>query len=175
MIEWRDVFDNPGYQVSEEGQVRSSPRIVTQPCRWGGMIQRTFEGKILKPGKNTKGYLHVSLGKGNTQLVAKLVAQVFIGPCPDGAEVNHKDGDKNNNSVGNLEYVTSTENNHHALRTGLRRMKVQDSEIPKLREMAKMMSLREVGRRTGIHHSYVRYLIDGKRICNGPNHEVPTR
>jgi hypothetical protein len=58
-------------------------------------------------------------GKRSNQLVHRLVAQAFIGFIDRGFEVNHKDGDKTNNCVSNLEIVTRSENCTHAIRTGL--------------------------------------------------------
>ena len=51
--------------------------------------------------------------------IHRLVADAFFGPCPDGHEVNHKDGVKTNNNVDNLEYVTRLENAQHAKERGL--------------------------------------------------------
>jgi hypothetical protein len=53
-----------------------------------------------------------------------LVAEVFLGPRPNGAEINHKNGIKADNHYRNLEYTTQAENFQHALDTGLlRRLK----------------------------------------------------
>ena len=85
-------------------------------------------GKYLKFGglrKNGKGYKSIMLyGNGKTALrsVHKMVADAFISN-PDGkATVNHIDGNKLNNYVGNLEWATYKENNQHAIDTGLRSM-----------------------------------------------------
>lgn len=81
-------------------------------------------GDFLKPATNPDtGYLHVSLwanNQGRSFNIHRLVAEHFI-PNPDNLpEVNHKDGVRTNNDVGNLEWVTSSGNSYHAVRTGLR-------------------------------------------------------
>lgn len=58
-------------------------------------------------------------GKQKQSRVHVLVAQSFLGPKPYKYQVNHKDGDKTNNLVSNLEYVTQVENTTHAFRIGL--------------------------------------------------------
>ena len=79
--------------------------------------------KILKTYKINSGYLCLKLansGMRTSVLVHRLVAEAFI-PNPDNkAEVNHKDGNKENNCVENLEWVTSSENKRHALDTGIK-------------------------------------------------------
>ena len=78
--------------------------------------------RILKFGQSC-GYQAVTLAKDGVNRkirVHKLVALAFI-PNPDGKpEINHKDGDKHNNKVENLEWVTAKENQRHAISTGLR-------------------------------------------------------
>lgn len=100
--EWRLYRGGP-YAVSNMGGVRNGSRIK-------------------KPSVSGNGYLifgHYAGGKRTNVLVHRAVAEVFIGPCPDGMEVNHIDGDKLNPRVSNLEYVTRSGNGRHATAMGL--------------------------------------------------------
>lgn len=103
--EWRSVVGYEGlYQVSDEGRVRRG-------------------GRVLKRQHTANGYPVVQLwrdGEPKTCLVHRVVAEAFIGTVPDGKEVNHRDGDKENATPSNLEYVTRSENSIHAYKTGLR-------------------------------------------------------
>lgn len=106
---WKDIKGYEGfYQISNLGNVRSLPR--------NGTINKS---RILKPN-NVKNYLQVSLQKhGETkyQKVHRLVADTFI-PNPNNyPQVNHIDGNKHNNCVDNLEWVTSSENQLHSYYT----------------------------------------------------------
>lgn len=106
--EWHDILGYEGwYQVSNQGNVK---RIM--PGR------RTRPNRLLRRTRGGDGYEHVSLykhGKEGRASVHFLVCQAFHGPRPDGFEVNHKDGDRTNNRVDNLEWVTHSENTHHAI------------------------------------------------------------
>jgi hypothetical protein len=87
-----------------------------------GIVFSIKRGKSLIGGRNECGYAHVSLSKKNktkTHRLNRLVAIHFI-PNPDNLpEVNHKDGDKNNNSILNLEWSTVSHNRKHAYDLGL--------------------------------------------------------
>lgn len=71
-------------------------------------------GAPLSPETIKGGYQRVSIG-GHHVLVHVAVAEAHIGPKPAGFEVNHKDGDKRNNAVTNLEYVTPAANVRHSI------------------------------------------------------------
>ena len=80
----------------------------------------TKVGKILKAACDPQGYRFVVLckeGKTKPIRVHLLVARAFIGP-PNGLAVNHKDLDKDNNALSNLEYVTPQQNTSHAFLNG---------------------------------------------------------
>lgn len=83
-----------------------------------GQIINKKTGHILKGQPNAKGYLRVSISK-KLIFVHRLVAEKYI-PNPDNLpQVNHKDGNKLNNSVENLEWVSNQQNREHAVETGL--------------------------------------------------------
>ena len=111
MEEWRDVKGFEGfYKVSNLGRVYS--------C---------YANCILKSVIRGKGYEGVSLYMGwingkkkyKQAYVHRLVAEAFIENPDNLPEVNHKDGNKMNNCVDNLEWVTGLQNKHHAINTGL--------------------------------------------------------
>ena len=121
--EWRSVVGYEGlYEVSNTGQVRSLDRYVK------GKSYRLHKGKVLSPGKNSRGYLSAVLsynGKHKAITVHRLVAEAFL-PNPDNLpEINHKDEDKTNNSVDNLEWCDRSYNNNY----GTRKDKERDTKI----------------------------------------------
>lgn len=92
--------------------------------RWGQVFS-LISNKMLKP-VTTGRYLQVLLYKDGVpcrKLVHHIVMEAFVGPCPEGMEVNHKDGDKTNNCLSNLEYVTCSENHKHAYSIGQKNQK----------------------------------------------------
>lgn len=126
---WKPIVGFEGlYEVSNTGKVKSLKRTVTAYNGW----QRTFEEKILalhsskQTERHPKPMYHVELWKDNkrtVKMIHRLVAETFI-PNPDGKpQVNHIDGNRLNNNVDNLEWVTNAENTRHAYRTGLAKPK----------------------------------------------------
>jgi hypothetical protein len=108
----KEIKGIPDYYISNEGIVYStkiSPRYNPKG-----------EMRVLRPRTHPSGYLYVGMfvGKGPNKIrlwrrVHRIVGQTFIGKIPKGKEVNHKDMDKHNNKLTNLEYVTRSENLLH--------------------------------------------------------------
>lgn len=88
-----------------------SDYIITEK----GEIINKRNGKKVKPQPNGKGYLRVSIG-GKMRFVHRLVAEKYVPNPENKPQVNHKDGNKLNNSVENLEWVTNMENRQHAVK-----------------------------------------------------------
>ncbi|TSA28610.1 hypothetical protein D4R71_00465 [bacterium] len=118
---WKPVKGYEGlYEVSSIGRMRSLNRIVF--CRARSL--RIVQGRHLLQTLNTKGYLRVNLGQQQnfkTKEVHRLVALAFIPNPLNKPWVNHKNGHKEYNWIGNLEWTTPAENNQHAQDTGLNR------------------------------------------------------
>lgn len=119
---WKDIPEFEGYyQVSSKGRIRRIGNYSNQNGSWS-----LKNPHILKPRDNRRGYLYVMLsvnGKIYSRYVHRLVAITFL-PNPNNyKEVNHKDGNKYNNSVENLEWCDHSYNGKHAYRTGLRTVK----------------------------------------------------
>lgn len=121
---WKDIPEWEGfYQASTFGRVRSVDRVLMTQNSHGFLSPRKHKGKIISPNTNNRGYLYLCLCKDNNHhwfdKVHRLIAMTFL-PNPNHlSDVNHKDGDKLNNKVDNLEWCSHSENQKHALRTGL--------------------------------------------------------
>lgn len=106
----------------------------------GRIGQKRSPGRLVAPYTVKGGYRRVTLnlptGRAG-KLVHVLVAEAFLGPKPEGMEVNHKDGDKNNNAASNLEYVSPSANVRHSLRVlGVERARGEASGTARLTEAA---------------------------------------
>lgn len=138
--------------------------------------------KLNKPRKlfpNNAGYLMANYrkdGKVYNYYIHRLVAEAFIGEIPKGMAINHKDGNKLNNDVSNLEIVTYSENIRHADKTGLRNMptgecnaqsKLTNEEAKNLIfESMKGATNNELADKYGLHPRYVSLIRHRKRWKN---------
>lgn len=158
------VYDYRGrYKISNLGRIKSFPRQGQSHIRY------------LKLINDTKNYLQVSLSKNNIHKwfkIHRLVAIMFIPNPENKTQVNHIDGNKQNNCVDNLEWCTNGENQIHAIRIGLKQLQI-GSKNPK----AKMIDqydlnnnfiktwgcMKDIYDELHIHRNYIRLCCIGKQ------------
>ena len=102
MEHYKTIERYPNYEVSDLGNIRNK--------KTGTIRKQTFR----------RGYTKIRINNKD-EAVHRLVAETFIEGDHRGKEVNHIDGNKSNNSLSNLEWVTTSENIKHAFRTGLKK------------------------------------------------------
>ena len=162
LMEWRDCYVyGEGYQISDTG-----------------LIKNKITGQLLKPHKDKKGYLRVSLSKNNKQVTVKVhraVAIAFIENPNNLPQVNHIDGKKDNNKVSNLEWVSNYDNMQHAIKNGLTnhvdyagRKKRPVIRISNTGEIVRFNSLAEAAQECCVSRSNLCSVLKGKRnVCGG--------
>lgn len=159
---WKQT-DIPGYHISNLGRLKGR------------------SGKILKTKPNHNGYHTMCLkpngrkGKCECIRIHILVAKAFI-PNPDNKpQVNHIDGNKNNNRADNLEWCTNQENMIHAYRHGLVKLsrgedrwgsKLTNEQVKWIRKYYiprdRQFGTRALGRKFGMHHSTIEDIVNNK-------------
>lgn len=151
---WKDLqlANNITIKVSNKGRMMNLKNIITT-------------GTL-----NSHGYKYVNIDNKHRS-IHRLVMEAFFGPDKMRV-VNHKDGDKSNNKLENLEYLTVLENNIHAIETGLKKIylnghkskKVQQIDLKTKEVIAEFVSGAEAGRAVGIHGNAI------TGVCNGICH-----
>lgn len=157
---WKPIPDFPGYDISDQGRVRSY---------WGSGKSkplRDIPQRILHPSK--KIYSQVTLtkdGKHFIFLVHRLVLEIFIGPCPPGMESRHSDGIPANCSIENLSWGTHSENmldrTRHGTNWDNRGMncptaKLTDAQVLEIRKLtSRGITQTEIGKIYGVNQSHI--------------------
>ena len=161
-MEWRPIpLLDGAYEASDTGLIRR--------CRASG---GTHIGRLLSVRAMPNGYWVCSpwvANKSRQSLVHRLVASAFLGPCPVGYEVNHKDLDKANNSVANLEYVTRSENLLHRAAAGIGRgttngtNRLSEDSVRSIRERhANGEGYKRLGAAFGVNWGTIRDIVKGR-------------
>ena len=156
---WRDVNGYNGkYQVSNFGRVKSLAKRV-----WNGQNWWIQPEKILKPQVCRNGYLEVSLSDGHSNqkkhLIHRLVAAAFI-PNPNNFPVvNHKDENRQNNNVENLEWCTTMYNTHYG------------NHLKKLTKIRRKPEFQEMARKNGkkVSKRVLQLTLEGKKLLKSGN------
>ena len=151
--QWRDWPQDPRVKVSNKGNVVSCKKGACSP---------------LKIGHNNCGYQRVNASR-QPQYVHRMVAETWIDNPNHHEQVNHINGDKDDNRVENLEWVTPSQNMRHAFRTGLNknRTSVRIVETGEVFE-----SIAECARRIGGSQANISHCLAGKRsTCRGYHFE----
>ena len=159
---WKTIPDYEDYQVSNFGRVKSFKK---------------GKGKIIKPNLNA-GYLRVCLSKNDKPKrfsVHRLVAELFVPNPESNPEVNHIDGHKMNNYVGNLEWATREENLKHAYDTGLKiapqgeehyKAKFTNEQILYVRANPDGLTQQQLAAKFGVHFKTISKIQRGKIYRN---------
>jgi len=139
--QWLPIRGYEGlYEISNMGRVKSVERTVINPSVFGNGNVRTVPERIRKPNI-MKGYHCIALiNNKHTKVyrIHRLVMEHFGKPQPsDEYQVNHIDGDKSNNGIDNLEWVTPKENTVHAFNIGLRPKHMPQEVRQKISESGK--------------------------------------
>lgn len=116
---WVTCVDNPIYEVSSHGRVRSTDHVTVVNIRKHGPHTRKKKGKILKLINNGDNYKVVNFGHSDRNYVHRLVAKAFVGNPENMPFVNHLDGDTTNNLPSNLRWTDMSGNMQHAYNIGL--------------------------------------------------------
>lgn len=152
MERWLPIKGYPNYEVSNYGRIKSLKH-----------------NKVLKPYDNGRGYDLVDLfleSKRTTKKVHRIVADTFFDGDHENYEVNHIDGNKKNNFIGNLEWCTKSENLRHAYAIGLKQTPKYHPKQRKVRIVENgetFATLNECARHIRGQSCHIAACLDGRR------------
>ena len=155
---WTRITDYTNYWISSDGKI----------------FNENNQGKNVPTYLNHKGYKVVGLynkltGKTDKLRVARLVATEFIRTPESKEQVNHKDGDKTNNKIENLEWVSNTQNRKHAVENKLHaygerhhKSKLKQKDINYIRNNYPKMTQKKLALKYNIDKSIISKIVNNK-------------
>lgn len=150
-------------EVSDQGHVRSLSLAGAEPY-------------LLKAYPNTCGYPSVGWtwrGKRRSALVHRLVLQAFVGPCPEGMEARHLNGNRTDPRLANLAWGTKRENEDDKIQHGTSARKLCRVQVVEIKNrLLRQETVRSIARRFGISSVTVVLINRGRAWAHVPNPEV---
>lgn len=173
-VVYKNVSGFVGYRVGSDGSIWS--RWKTGCTVRIGKEWRQLNGSITKYGYTRISLVHPI--RKNFYL-HRLVLLTFVGPCPDGMEACHNDGNPANNSLGNLRWDTVKSNIHDAIKHGtfIRGERVASAILTKKEVLAIRLkyspgkiSMRTLGEKYGVSYATIRHIVAGRtwKHVSGP-------
>lgn len=171
---WKPLEQYKGIQVSSRGRIKKSA------------TKSTKERILTEFPKDRDGYCRCSVqkldGSWTSQPVHRLVATAFLGNPENKPSVNHKDGNRANNNLENLEWVTPRENVLHSFKYGVRKQckeipkrtiltDFQISQIDKLREI---YTVNQIAKLFNIEYQSLKNIIHKKKQCERLDNQQPS-
>jgi hypothetical protein len=154
MAEWRNIPGTVGYEVSDEGEVRSYYNPKTHKL--------TNVPRLKKLSRMRTGWKVCVKGKGCLN-VGRLVLEAFVGPCPEGLECCHGEKGGFNNSFNNLSWNTMLKNQGpDKRRDGKTGALLTEEEVKTIKEMLPNFTNTEIAEVFGVTHSYISGIRRGK-------------
>ena len=158
---WKDITGYEGkYQVSSHGRIRSLTRTVARKL---GTF--TLKGQIIVPWKSSHGYWMISpcwKQKRKAFSVHDLVCRAFIGPRPRGMVIDHIDGDRLNNRLDNLHYVTPKQNQRKR-----KDAKLTEAHAAQIKMLSETKSQQKIAEQFGVSQAMVSKIVTGRLWANG--------
>lgn len=149
---WRSIPSWPNYEVTASGDIRNiNTRLILTPIR------------------HHRGHLYIFPARGKRLYIHRAVLEAFVGPCPEGYECRHLDGNPANNHLSNLAWGTPSENMQDRRRHGTMQTAEQcgspltRAQVVEIKRLLPMMSRRALAARFGVSHTTINKIAQGKR------------
>lgn len=147
----RKIKDYPDYEIWSDGRVKSN---------------KNGKGVFLKATTDTRGYLQVTLYNKHgrkSHMVHKLVADAFLKNPNNYKVVNHKDGNKKNNRLLNIERCDHSHNNRHIFKIGKRKRKLSVEEVIEIKRLLnRNYTHKEIADKFKVHRVTITNINSGK-------------